>query len=206
MKNTGSLRIQTHRPRLTAKVDLPGGQDRLRQLILYVARRCETATYFGLTKLNKILWKADFEAFAARQRPITGRSYQRLPLGPALREMVPLLKEMLRDGILQLEIVYYGKDEEGRDVEEKRPKAAAEPKLSYFTEEDMGFVERAIAYYWTKTGRETSDDSHGVAWKARKHKSAMYYELSYLSDDQITDVERADLIRKLRSRRIGRDR
>jgi len=40
-------------------VPLPGGQTRARQAILYVAKRCESAKFFGAIKLNKILWKAE---------------------------------------------------------------------------------------------------------------------------------------------------
>ena len=82
MKDTRGMRVKTTRPKLTPSVILPGKQDRLRQMILYVATKCAKAERMGLIKLNKILWKADFDAFAARQRPITGREYQRLDLGP----------------------------------------------------------------------------------------------------------------------------
>jgi hypothetical protein len=54
-------------PRLTYRVELPGGQVRLREAALYVMKKCENLHFFGLTKLNKILWKADFSAFAARR-------------------------------------------------------------------------------------------------------------------------------------------
>src|ERR1700720_1644773 len=91
------------RRKLTWKVQLPGGQKRLREAILYVSHACEAAPLFGLVKLNKILWRADFESFAERGQPITGRQYQRLPQGPAPVEMLPLLNEMQAEGLIRIE-------------------------------------------------------------------------------------------------------
>jgi hypothetical protein len=178
---------------LTERVDLPGGQDRLRQLVIYVSRRCSSAERFGLTKLNKTVWKADFDAFAARKRPITGRPYQRLDLGPAPREMPRVLNDLLRDEAIQLVETDFGED-----IVEKRPVAIAEPNLSYFDAEDLAFIEGAISYYWDKTGIETSDDSHGVAWRSRPTGSPMYYELSYLSDAEISPRQRISVLERAR--------
>jgi Protein of unknown function (DUF4065) len=197
VKNTGTMRVQTRRPILTAKVDLPGGQDRLRQTILYVSIRNIGAARFGLVKLNKIIWRADFEAFAARGRPVTGRAYQRLPQGPAAKEMRPLLNEMEREHAITYELTDFGKDERGRPIVEHRPVAMIGPNLANFTKDDLDFVEASIRHYWTLTGGETSDESHGLAWKSRGDKATMYYELSYFSDDDLGPDEKAALAQKL---------
>jgi hypothetical protein len=57
--------LPDHRPRLTWKVPLPGGQKRLREAVLYVSAACKDAERFGLVKLNKIIWRADFEYAAS---------------------------------------------------------------------------------------------------------------------------------------------
>ncbi len=54
--------------------------------------------------------------------------------------------------------------------------------MSYFNAEDLKFVNAAISYYWTLTGMETSDDSHGVAWQTRTDNEPMPYEAALLSD------------------------
>jgi len=199
VKDTRGMRVQAHRPRLTTKVSLPGEQDRLRQMVLYISLRCETAVRFGLIKLNKILWKADFDAYAARKVPVTGRAYQRLALGPAPKEMKPVLDDLARLGMIEFRQTAFG---EG--IVEQRPIAKVAPNLSNFSRGDLQFVDDAILYYWDKTGIETSDDSHGVAWKSRKDKATMYYELSYLSDHPITEDERTAIVRKLRTRGLVR--
>jgi hypothetical protein len=181
MQDTGNLRVHKQRPRLTPKVNLRGEQDRLRQMILYISEKCAQAERMGLIKLNKILWKADFDAFASRHVPVTGRAYQRLALGPAPREMRPLLREMNRDGLLHFEETDFGDG-----VIEMRPIADKPSALGNFTPEDISYVDAAIAYYWNMNGRETSDDSHGIAWRSRNNNDPMYYELAFLSDAPVS--------------------
>jgi hypothetical protein len=135
----------------------------------------------GLTKLNKILWKADFDAYAARRVPVTGRAYQRLELGPAPREVRRLLREMIRKRLLHLEETDFGDG-----IIEFHPIADEPPSISYFDDEDISFVDASIAYYWNLTGKETSDDSHGIPWKSRKNNEPMFYELSFISDAPIS--------------------
>lgn len=94
--------LPEQRQKLTWKVPLAGGQKRLREAVLYVSNACRDAERFGLVKLNKIIWRADFESFAQRGQPVTGRQYQRLPQGPAPVEMLPVLDELQADGCFVL--------------------------------------------------------------------------------------------------------
>jgi hypothetical protein len=161
----------------TVSVPLTGGQNRIRQLVLYIAEKCETARYFGAIKLNKIIWKADFDSFAERGVPVTGREYRRQKYGPVLREMKPLHDDMLKDGLIRIEPRDFG-----GDIVEHRTIALAPPDLSMFSEPDLSYVERSIIHYWEKTGMEASDESHGVAWLTRANGDTMPYESALLSD------------------------
>lgn len=174
---------------MTWKVDLPGGQRRLREAILYVSKACAEAPFFGLVKLNKIIWRADFESFAQRGQPITGRLYQKLKQGPAPVEMLPLLNELQADGHLAIRNVPLG------HYQEQRPIALAEPVLTFFSRQDLDYFDRAIASYWELTGKEVSDLSHGVAWKTREDGEPMPYESAYLSDEQVGTGQRGRLLK-----------
>lgn len=168
---------ESRTPRLTFKVTLPGGQRRLREAALYVMGKCADAEAFGLTKLNKILWRADFRAYAARRVPVTGRQYQRLAQGPAPVEMLPVLQDMQRDGEMRIEKRPVG------PFEEQRPIALVEPSLRYFSADDLAYLDAAIEGYWNHSGRDVSRDSHGVAWETRANGDPMPYDLALLSDD-----------------------
>lgn len=182
-------------PKLTFRVDLPGGQGRLREAVLYVCKKCVDAPYFGLTKLNKILWYADFTSFAERAQPVTGREYQRLDFGPAPIEMRPLLNEMQHKGEISI-------DEARVFVfDERRPRALASPVLRNFSPADLGYIDRAIERFWSMTGKETSDASHGVAWRTRKNGDAMPYELAYLDDEPLGAATKAKLVGLAKTKR-----
>lgn len=170
---------ESRTPNLTYKVQLPGGQSRLREAALYVMKKCEGAEAFGLTKLNKILWRADFRAYAARRVPVTGRQYQRLQQGPAPVEMYPVLQEMQRDEYMRIE------RREAGPFEEQRPVALVEPSMRYFSADDVAYLDAAIEDYWHHSARGVSKDSHGVAWETRNNGDPMPYNLALLSDDKL---------------------
>jgi hypothetical protein len=182
--------IPVARPKkLTWKVHLPGGQKRLREAVLYVSQRCERAPYFGKVKLNKIIWRADFESFAQRGQPVTGRLYQRLKQGPAPVEMLPILNELQAEGLLSFTVRKLG------DYEEQRPVALQSPILTLFSRQDLDYLDRAVSSYWDKTGTEVSDISHGVAWRSREDGDPMPYELAYLSDQPLGAGQKGRLLK-----------
>lgn len=183
-----ALMIVSGTDRLTYKVHLPGGQGRLKEAALYVMQRYAAADAFGLVKLNKTLWKADFDAFAERGHPVTGRQYQRLQQGPVPFEIVPVVNEMIRDRLVELHI------SKVFDYDERRPVALAEPNLKNFSPADIAYLDRSVKFYWDKTGREASDLSHGVAWKTRENGDPMPYDLAYLSDEPLPSWHRDRLL------------
>jgi hypothetical protein len=177
------------RQKLTWMVDLPGGQRRLSEAVLYISKKCETAPYFGLVKLNKILWRCDFESFAQRGQPVTGRQYQRLKHGPAPVEIRPILNELQAGGILKIAKMMKG------NREEQRPIALVDPVLTFFSPQDLECLDRAIELYWSKTGQEVSDLSHGAAWKTAEDGEAIPYELAYLSDQPLEHRQKTKLLK-----------
>jgi hypothetical protein len=166
--------------RLTYRVDMPGGQDRLREMILYVADKAAGMPRFGKVKLNKILWKADFDAFAERRMPVTGRAYQKLKAGPAPIEMPPILAEMSQQELIEIQPRTIGNFVEERII------AKSKANLYLFSTDDVRYVDRAIAYFWDLNARTASDVSHGVAWATREELDPMPYELSFLSDHKLS--------------------
>ena len=180
---------------LTYKVQLPGRQGRLRDAILYIADKCKEAERFGLVKLNKMLWKADFDAFRERGQPVTGRQYKRQKDGPVPYEMRPLLDEMLGQEQIRIEQRLV------RDLIEKRVIPIARPSLHNFSPADLSYLDRAVKFYWEYTGTEASDHSHGVAWRTRENGDDMPYELAYLSDAKLAGWEKQYYSRMAKAKR-----
>jgi hypothetical protein len=166
--------------KLTYRVELPGGDGRLREMVLYVSQKAAEMPRYGKTKLNKILWEADFSAFAERGVPVTGRPYQKLQAGPAPVEMLTILAEMEGDGLISIEPVDFG-----QGIVEQRVVAKTNPALRFFSADDLSFMDRAIERLWDMTARQASDHSHGVAWKTREELDPLPYETALLSDEEL---------------------
>jgi len=65
---------------------------------------------------------------------------------------------------------------------EYRPVAKVEPVLKLFSPEDLEYLDESVHHYWNMTGAESSDESHGVAWKSRMDGDAIPYEAAYFED------------------------
>jgi len=165
-------------------ISMPGGQDRAAEALLYVAWECRNATRFGQTKLHKILWRADFRSFSERGSPITGRRYQRLPQGPCLQEMLPLQGDLAAKGLIEIHEI-----ELGSGFVEERVVPTIRPEQSLLNDRDLYFLDEAIEHYWDKTARETSDESHGAAWRTHGDRDPLPYELALLSDENPDDEQ-----------------
>jgi hypothetical protein len=100
---------------------------KIKELILYLARESEGGDYFGVVKLNKLLFNIDFEAYRRFGESVTRHEYQALPRGPAPRAVVPTLEEMQVQGELVIrEEALYG-------FTQKRPLALRAVNVYLFT-------------------------------------------------------------------------
>jgi len=104
------------------------------ELVLYFAENSADDPLFGATKLNKLLFFADFLAFAELGHSITGASYQALPNGPAPKELLRVERELLAEGSLKI-------DERSHfRYKQKRPVALRAPNLDVFEEEERAHL------------------------------------------------------------------
>jgi len=180
--------------KFTERVALPGDNARLKEMIVYVASKCQEDPGFGAVKLNKILFQADFRSYRLRGRPVTGAAYFRLKYGPAPRAMVPVMQELHSDDAVRTQRRIVG----GR--EQRRPIALRPAKLHFFSGEDIAIIDDIISEMWGRSAIDVSAESHGIQWQTRTNSDPIPYEAAYLSDDPVTadDRQRAsELIREL---------
>jgi len=158
--------------------------DKFRELILYIATRCEEDPYFGKTKLNKILFYADFTAYGELGAPITGQEYMRLDHGPGPRRMKPMLDRMLEQHDVSVQ------HEAKASFRQERVVAGRRPDLTLFSEPQLAIVNRVIRALWGRTNSRVSEISHAnLGWKLTRDKETIPYETVFLSDRPLTDEE-----------------
>jgi hypothetical protein len=154
---------------------------KFKELILYIARKCEGDTAFGATKLNKVLFFSDFAAYRQLGMPITGARYQALRNGPAPRQLIPVRQEMERDGeIVELRRTYFGRLQ-------KRLVAKREPNLRPFTGSEIAIVDAVIEDFEALNATELSGLSHDfVGWKYAALEEDIPYETALLTIGKVT--------------------
>jgi hypothetical protein len=169
--------------KMTFKFDAPYGEDRLKELILYIGDKCKEDPAFGATKLNKILYFADFISFSRYGDPVTGVEYMRLGQGPAPKHLLPISRQMQADKELFIEKRdYFGRDQ-------LRAIPMREANLNLFKPRDIAMVDEQIAALWGENADRVSERSHGIAWKMFEDKESIPYEASYLSNSLRTNED-----------------
>lgn len=158
---------------------------RLAELILYIAEKCEHDPGFGAVKLAKVLAFADFSSYFETGKPITGAEYMRLPQGPAPRRLRPLRERLSADHEIAVREVSVGKYQQHRVVPLRRA------GLSIFTAEEIAAVDKIIDLVWNRTAATVSEFSHGIAWKVARNTESIPYEAVFLSDEDLTEYDRA---------------
>lgn len=130
------------------------------ELVLYVSERSETDPKFGETKLNKLLFYADFLAYRDLGRSITGARYQKLRFGPAAVAMKPIQDELIEKQQLVIRPGIRG------GHEQKKPIALRDPDLSKFSGEEIALVDGVMKAFWDLDATQVSDLSHHeIGWR-----------------------------------------
>lgn len=129
-------------------------EPKLRELVLYVAHRLRDDRAGGATKLNKVLYFAEFAHVRRTGRSITGAQYQKLTQGPAPRRLVPIRDALIRSGAAELVTETFLGYEQHRLV----PRASAD--VSLFTDDELATVDGVLRDLRHLTAKQVSDLSH----------------------------------------------
>lgn len=160
--------------------------NRLRELILYIAMRCESHQNFGATKLNKILFFADYISYLSYGETITDAPYQSLPNGPAPLYLVPVREQMKEAGDIAIrKELFYGN-------EQHRILALRKPKVDMFKARDIALLQDIIDQLEQRSATDVSDMSHGLAWKVAHEKEIIPYEAVLLDNRGINEQDIAE--------------
>jgi Antitoxin SocA-like, Panacea domain len=165
---------------------IPNRETRLKGLVLYISHQCLDDPTFSRTKLYKILFYSDFEAYGRFRKPITGIPYKKFSFGPAPASFIRLQDEMLRDHLIRVvkRRVF--------DTDRLRVLPLEDPEPAMFNGAEISIVEAWIRFFWNKTAKEVSRYSHGLAWKLATLGGPIPYDAVFISDERVTfdEVER----------------
>jgi hypothetical protein len=160
---------------------------KFKQLVLYFAKRSRERDDrdFGIVKLNKLLYRADFEAFRVLGRSITGETYERQEYGPVARSLAPALDDLRATGL-------WGTGKEGGTGSILGGTAAGSGVDICFEDGELKLIEDALDDLDTDSGKAPSRWSHeqSAGWhRARESGRAIEYRTALISIDPIPQHE-----------------
>ena len=163
----------------------PPDDKKLRELILYIAKKSQNDPHFGSTKLNKLLFFADFIAYGRLAKPISGHKYEKRENGPFLRGFFQIRDDMIR----RKNCVEQEKERFG--YTQKRLLALREPDLSTFSGAEIAIVEEVLESLEKLSARDISELAHGfIGWEACTLGEVIPYETIFISPRKLTEKEK----------------
>ena len=153
--------------------------DKLKELIIYIAEKSVDDMYFEATKLNKILFFCDMLYYGMYGKPITGADYFAIDEGPAPRQMVPIMMEMeKRDKTVRVITRQFFNHEQNRVI----PLRDSDP--SKFSGQEIAFIDSIIDRLKDKSAGDLVKISHKYpAYKLTPRRDSIPYELIFISQD-----------------------
>ena len=182
MKTRRSIPRPIVRPRAN---DLESDR-KLESLILHIAQTCERDPSCGATKLNKLLFLADFGAYRRSGKSLTGQDYRALELGPAPLRLMPV-----REGMLRKQWIAMREDDfHGWPQDRVIPLRRAD--LNAFTPDEIAHVGHLVAEFWGVSAADMTNLTHLFAgWLVAKRSEIIPYGLTFVGNRDLTPEERA---------------
>ena len=130
---------------------------KLKEMIHYIASTIPEEK-LGKTKLNKILWFSDREAYLKLGHTISGGTYIRMPRGPVADSLNAALFSLEADGILTTISEYHG------EYSKYTFHSLTQPECKCISNEETQILDSQIKRLADLTAKEVSELSHDYTW------------------------------------------
>ena len=126
--------------------------EKMINMIVYIA---EKSGGVFTTKLNKLLWYADFLYFKEYSISISGSSYCHLPLGPVPTDYKWIIAAAIGESLLSEEEIIFSREATGTQF-----RALTSADKSHFSKEEIKIMDFVIHYFRGYNAREIKEKSH----------------------------------------------
>jgi len=155
--------------------------EKLAELILYLAEKSVDDIHFGAIKLNKLLYYSDFAAYRILGNPITGTEYQHLREGPAPRRFLPVRRCLLEDGSIEI------RQEQVIDRVRERIIPKREHKSNFFSKEERALIDDVVKTFWHMNGTQIRNRSHEeFGWRITKEGETIHYRTAWVDSEPLS--------------------
>lgn len=176
-------------------MDLTYSERKFTELVLYVADRLRADRAGGATKLNKVLFFAEFTHMRRHQAVISGCEFRKLAHGPAPRQLVPVRGRLIAIGHAEL----VTEDFLGRPQHRLVPMRPAD--LSVFGADEQSSVDDVLDQLEGMTGTQVSELSHQEpGWRLTELGETIPYATAFLDFPQVATPSSERLSREVAER------
>lgn len=170
-------------------------RQKLKELVHYVCHKVRDPSKLGKTKLNKVLFYADFQTYLDTGTSMTGETYVKFQHGPVSKHIQEIIAELESEGaIATRETKHHG-------YRKKEYVALEEPELSQFSADEISITDGVIDDVCREhTAASISEFSHNHIWEAAEigeeipYEAALVYMLGEIEPDDMAwakeEVER----------------
>lgn len=157
---------------------------KFREMVIYIAEKSRRDPRFGATKLNKILFCADFTAHRELGRSISGAQYRHLSEGPVAAELPSITTKLSAAGEVAISESYAGAFLQKRIIPQRRA------DLSVFSDAELAIIDKIIGELWSLGAKQVSELSHGEpAWRLTREGETIPYRTAWLSAEPLTNEQ-----------------
>lgn len=161
---------------------------KFKELVVYLCAASERAgdEGFGMVKLNKLLYRADFEAYRLLGHSITGEAYQKQEFGPVASDLPIVLDELGAAGRLRWQSIPRGPYTRSVPTVPDDPDAVAD--MSAFPPDERQVIESTLRELAVYGGKGASEWSHeeSAGWNmVSEYGQVIDYGTTFLSTKPI---------------------
>jgi uncharacterized phage-associated protein len=163
---------------------ITANEEKVKELILLLSEMSEGDEYFGATKLNKLLFFADFLAYIRYGKSISGSAYEAQPAGPMLKNFYNIRNEMIEKQDIALAELDLG------NFKQKKTLALRSANIKMFSAEEVSIISHVISDFRHMTASQISALSHEfLGWQAVDIGEEIPYEIALVSTVDLTKEE-----------------
>jgi len=150
--------------------------EKLAQMLLYVAQKLAGDRCNGKTKIHKILFFSDFEAYRQTGQSISGENYIKYDQGPFLPAVEPTVQKMTNRNLAAWELP----NDSGEIRLALRTTAI---KTNLLSEREIAIIDSTISGFWGWSAGAVSNRSHRLfGWLTTPNGQVIAYNSSYVGD------------------------
>lgn len=171
-------------------------QGKQKELVLYMSQQSAEDEGFGMVKLNKLLYRADFEAYRVLGHSITGETYEKQEYGPVARHLLIAL-----DDLASRHYIVWQHPQRG-PYKSHVPAATEPPDMDMFSPDELAVVDKTLNELAAHGGKSISEWSHetSAGWRVKKIGQEIPYSSAVINLKPLTEKT----LKKLRARLAAR--